>query len=178
MAKKSIRITLFKSELVADIQNKTFLTGRSRSTGSNHEEVAHMQANDDDEDSLQVLRSIKNAVSSLKTKLSEFISATATSDDNNLDNTMEANTFIILLNMPSNYNEATVETLTAEAHQYVVNTAVADWFAITNKADAADYNTLAAANIENIREAINKRVRPERVSPVDATTKAETPGAE
>lgn len=47
MAKKTITLTLYVSELVYDIQNKTYLTGRSRRTGTNHEEVANMQANDD-----------------------------------------------------------------------------------------------------------------------------------
>lgn len=36
MAKKVIAITLYMSELVYDVQNKTYLTGRSRKTGSNH----------------------------------------------------------------------------------------------------------------------------------------------
>lgn len=47
--KKSINLELKMSELIYDIQNKTYLTGRSLSSGSNHSHVANMQANDDDE---------------------------------------------------------------------------------------------------------------------------------
>jgi hypothetical protein len=65
--------------------------------------------------------------------------------------------------MPSNYNNATRDTIAAAAHQFIVNTAIGDWFAITNKADAADYIAQATANIVEIREAISKRVRPNRV---------------
>lgn len=166
MAKKSIPITLYKSELVADVKNKTFLTGRSRSTGANHEDVAHMQAGDDDEELLQIYRTIENSVATLKTKMSEFIDVDVTSSNNNLDDTMEADTFIINLSMPSNYNSATVDNVKSEAHQYVVNKSVSAWFNITNKADAADYEAMAAQNLEGIREAIYKRVRPVRVSPV------------
>ena len=61
MAKKTITITEYMSELLYDIQNKTYLTGRSRQTGANHEEVANMQANDDDENANQIIRSIGNA---------------------------------------------------------------------------------------------------------------------
>jgi hypothetical protein len=177
MAKKSIPITLYKSELVSEIKNKTFLTARSRSTGTNHEEVAHMQADDgNDEDRLQIYRSVENSIATLMTKLSEFIDIEVGSVDNNLDDTIEAETFVINLTMPSNYNEATATTVKAEAHQFVVNKSVAAWFQITDKADADDYETKAAANIEGIREAIYKRVRPVRVSPVkeeDTTTSTE-----
>jgi hypothetical protein len=163
MAKKSITITLYKSELLYDIQDKTYLTGRSRQTGTNHEEVAHMQVNDDDENALQILRSIKNAVSTLKTKLSEFIDSSSVAADNDLGDGAES-TYTISLSMPSNYNEATVETIADQAHDYVVNVSVADWFQITNKTDASDYVTKAEANIENLREALNKRVRPTRTA--------------
>lgn len=163
MAKKTITITLYASELVYDVQNKTFLTGRSRATGANHEEVAHMQANDDEENNNQILRSLGNALGALKTKLSEFISATGTSANDAL---IDGQTNIsISLSMPSNYNNATVEAITAAAHQYLVNTAIADWFTITNKADASDYVSIAGANLEQIREALNKRVCPTRTAP-------------
>jgi hypothetical protein len=67
--------------------------------------------------------------------------------------------------MPSNYNMATIDAITQGIHQYIVNTAVAEWFDITDKADASDYLSAAAANLNVIREAINKRERPIRTAP-------------
>ena len=160
MAKKTLTITEYMSELIYDIQNKTYLTGRSRQTGSNHEEVANMQANDDDENANQIFRSIGNAFAELKTKLSEYLVEDGTTRNNALINT-ESN-LTITLQMPSNYNQTTRDTISAAIHQYIVNSSIGDWFTITNKNDAADYVTLATANLEQIREAINKRVRPTR----------------
>ncbi len=157
---KSIAITLYMSELIYDIQNKTFLTGRSRQDGDNHEKVANMQANDDDENINQVLRSIGEAFSQLKTKLSEYIISEQTTG-NNVQIDGETN-LTVGLTMPSNYNQATVDTVSAGLHQYIVNSSVADWFTITNKDDAADYIAKAGLNIQQVREAINKRVRPQR----------------
>lgn len=161
MEKKNITVTLYVSELVYDIQNKTYLTGRSRQTGQNHEEVANMQANDDDENLNQVMRSIGNAIASLKTKLSEYLDDENTTSNNEQfdENTT---TVAITLCMPTNYNSSTRDTITAAMHQYVTNIAIGDWFTITNKQDASDYVALAAANVEQIREALNKRVRPNR----------------
>lgn len=210
MAKKTITMTLYVSELVYDVQNKTYLTGRSRQTGTNHEEVANMQANDDDENANQILRSIQNAFGTLKTKLSEWLDedgTTATDElmnaeivyykatlaDNKdtwdkvelptngtiaktINNKTELPTsgvatgtiyavapiLYVALIMPSNYNNSTRETINAALHQYIVNTAIGDWFTITDKNDATDYYTLAGNNLETIREAANKRVRPVR----------------
>lgn len=162
MAKKNISITLYMSELIYDVQNKTYLTGRSRSNGTNHEEVANMQANDDDENANQIVRSIGNAFANLKTKLSEFIVETGTTANNKLLTTTSNLTLALV--MPSNFNQATNDTISSALHQYLVNSAIGDWFTITDKNDAGDYVTLAAANLDQIREAVNKRNRPTRAS--------------
>ena len=150
------------SELIYDVQNKTYLTGRSRSNGTNHEEVANMQANDDDENANQIVRSIGNAFANLKTKLSEYIVETGTSASNKLL-TITSNLTLALV-MPSNFNQATNDTIASALHQYLVNSAIGDWFTITDKNDASDYVTLAAANLDQIREAVNKRNRPQRAT--------------
>lgn len=160
MAKKTLTVTLHMSELIYNVLNTTFLTGRSRNNGNNHEEAANMQANEDEENLNQIVRSIGNAFSTLKTKLSEYISSDGTSASNVLIDE-SANLSLTLL-MPSNYNQATAESIASAAHQYLVNIAIGDWFTITNKDDAADYMALAASNLQEIREAINKRVRPQR----------------
>lgn len=164
MAKKVIAITLYMSELIYDVQNKTYLTGRSRQTGTNHEEVANMQANDDDENANQIMRSIGNAFANLKTKLSEYINESGTStNDKQISST---GNLTMSLNMPPNYNNASNDTISTALHQYLVNCAIGDWFTITNKNDASDYITLAAANLEQLREALNKRMRPTRTNVV------------
>lgn len=163
MARKSITITLYMSELIYDVQNKTYLTGRSRDNGNNHEEVANMQANDDDENANQVLRSLGNAFGTLKTKLSEYLVEAGTTANDALISS--STNLTVALTMPSNFNQATNDTITTALHQYMVNMAVADWFIITNKADATDYVNKAVANLQQVRESINKRVRPTRTTP-------------
>ena len=160
MAKQTITITLYMSELVFDVQNKTYLTGRSRSNGENFEQVANMQADDEEENSKQILRSIGNAYGSLMAKLSEYVVSDKTTATNLITN-QEAN-LTIALQMPGSYNKAANEAVVAAVHQYIVNTAIADWFVITNKSDAVEYANLAAVNITQLREALNKRVRPVR----------------
>lgn len=157
---KPITISLDVAELVYDIQNKTYLTGKSRRDGANHEQVANMQANDDDENANQILRSVAIAFATLKTKLAEYLEikeSGASNEPMTGDDTLELN-----LKMPSNYNTSTVKTLAEAAHQYVVAMAIADWFTITDKADAADYIKTAATSLAILSEAAHKRVRPKR----------------
>ena len=181
--KKPVTITLYLSELKYDVHNKTYLTGRSRQADGNYEQVAAMQSNDDEEDLNQLLRVIGNAYNRLKTEMAEYIiedgcqcgclsGNTSTTDDvcncegeegdNILLENDDDDVLTICLQMPSNYNTGTIGTLTQEAHQYIVNITLAEWFNITNKQDAKEYYQMAAANLEVIRKALSKRVRPNR----------------
>lgn len=169
MEKTEVSITMFISELLYEVQNKTYLTGMSRKNGNNHEEVANMQANDDDENINQLLRSIQNSSSTLKTKLSDYIVDTSLSSSNELIG--EGDDYTFVLTVPTNYNHSTVETITSSMHQYIVNTATGDWFSITNKADAENYYRFASDNLEMIREALNKRVRPNRRGAEDKSSR-------
>ena len=165
MARKSVTITLYESELIYEVQNKTSLTGKSRDDGKNFEQVSHMKASEDDESRNQILRSIGNAAALLKTKLDEYVTSSATSANNAQLTGAAGETIVFNLSMPENYNLAMNEAVTAGMHQYIVNRCMVDWFVMTNKADAKEYAELAAQNIIDIREAINKRVRPTRVAP-------------
>ena len=158
---KTISITLDLNEIIYDIQNKTYLTGRSRHDGTNHEQVANMQANDDEESANQILRSVSIAFNTLKTKLGEYIDNNVLSGNNEL--LTRDSTLAIALQMPSNYNNATTDTIASAAHQYIVSTTVAEWFAITNTPDPQQYTALADVCLKLISEAINKRLRPVRI---------------
>lgn len=70
----------------------------------------------------------------------------------------------LFLTLPSNYNHAADDDVAQAVHNYIVNYAIFDWFRIVDKEDAKDYLDLSEANILQIREAINKRIRPTRVT--------------
>lgn len=157
---KLIELNLDLSEIVYDIQNKTYLTGKSRRNDTNHELVAAMQANDDDENANQILRSISMAFSTLKTKLGEYLEQTSTKGGNTLISNDTQLT--LMMKMPSNYNLATIDTVAAAAHQYIVSSAIVDWFTITHKSDAGEYSAQAEVALKIIVEAVSRRIRPQR----------------
>lgn len=164
-SKKNITVILEVKEIVFDIQNKTFLTGRTREAenAKNYEAASQMQVSDDNEYSYQIRRSISNTFASLKTELAEYLDENETTTDNLLESTIDSDGQLkVSLLMPSNYNLASADNLGAGLHQYIVNRTIADWFFITNKADADDYVKLAAQALETARRALFKRRRPVR----------------
>ena len=158
--RKNVTITLYMSELIYDVENKTFLTGKARGNGENYEESADMRANDDAENRNQVMRSIGNAFATLKSKLGEYLVIAGTTA-NNVQLSDQSN-LVVALSMPGNYNTSANDSVTASMHQYIVNLAIAEWFTIFDKNDSTDYLTMAAANLTTLREALAKRVRPVR----------------
>lgn len=153
---KKIAITLLYSELMYDVQNKTYLTSRSRATGDNYETVAYMQADDDSENKNQILRSFNNALSYIYSELSRYLNNDSITTASNL--LIPEEDISIVLNMPYNFNEAATKSIAAAIHQYLVNTAIGDFFLITNKDEAAEYLSQAAVNIREMREAMNRKI--------------------
>lgn len=162
MTRKSLTITLYMSELIYDFQNKAYLTGRSRRAGGMDAEAAsNIQANNDDEDKNQALRSIQNAYSQLLVELSESVKTTAeTTSSNELisDNT----NITINLSLPSNYSMGLKDALTSSIHDYIINKALTDWYLITNPNEAKTYGDLAVFSLKNLHETFNRRERPTR----------------
>ena len=150
------------SEIIYDIQNKTFLTGRSISNGTPTSHIANMQANDDDENAAQILRSITTAVAILRNRLGEFLDLETGSSGN--DSLTEQDNVVFALSMPSNFNISISQTIGEAAHQFIVATAIADWFAITAKGETTDYTAVAEKSLLILEEAICKRSRPTRQS--------------
>lgn len=168
--KKDITITLYMSELIYDVQNKSYLKGRSL-TEQDPARVAYMQANDDDENLNQVLRSIGGAFGTLKSELSEYIEEEATTGNNILQPNKD---IVVALKMPSNFNEAAVKVISEGLHKYLTNMALSEWYKQTDPNDADSYIKLAVENMKEVHDGINKRLRPVRQQP-DTPEPAPTP---
>lgn len=163
--KKTLTVTQKVEELVYDIQNKAYLTGQAREAEGkkSYEAASNMQASDDDENSYQIRRSLANAFSSLKSLLGEYLSEDKSTSNNLIANEIDNNGELKLaFELPSNYNNASADSLGNGIHAYLVDMALGDWFAITNKDDADTYVAHSAVSLENVKRALYKRSRPER----------------
>lgn len=163
--KKNLVITEEVKELIYDIQNKAYLTGQAREAEGKktYEAASNMQASDDDENSYQVRRSLANAFSSLKSLLGEYLSEDKTTSNNRMQSEIDnSGQLTLTFSLPSNYNNASADSLGNGIHSYLVDMALADWFAITNKEDAETYASHSKVSLENVKRALYKRSRPTR----------------
>ena len=157
---KPITVKLDLAEIIYDVQNKTYLTGRAVGNGDNHTHVAHIQANDDEENAAQILRSITTAWAILRNRFAEYLQdGVSTSNNESLTSESELS---LNLNMPSNFNTGVSIAIGEAAHQFIVATAIADWFAITAKGETSDYGAVAQESLRNLEETLSKRSRPLR----------------
>lgn len=158
--KKKVTATIDIKELLYDIMNETYLRGRTIQNGENHKEVASMYASEDDENLDKLLRSIKKGFAEVKTELAEYLDEDGTTTDNSRydgESDLELN-----LTMPSNFNDAATTGVGEAIHDYLKNTAIAEWYMVTNKADAEQYVALAQKSLVSIQQAVSKRSRPKR----------------
>lgn len=163
--KKTVHVTVTMAELLYDISNETYLRGRMADDGTNYRKVAYMFASMDADNRDKILRSVKRAFAEVKTAVAEYLDESALSADDILQDSPDD--IALHLSMPGNYDEAATEGMAEAVHDYIRNTAVADWYLVTDKGDAADYATLAARAMQSLRNAVNRRSRPTR--PATAT---------
>ena len=158
--KKTVTATIDMQWLLYDIMNETYLRGRTIQNDENHKEVASMFASEDDENRDKILRSIKKGFAEVMTALAEYSNVSDTStDDKPIDGTTD---LTLTLSMPSNFNEAATAGLGEAVHDYLKNITVAEWYMVTDKADAEQYAALAQRSMASILSSVSKRSRPSR----------------
>lgn len=155
-------MTFKKSEILYDVMNETHIKAQGKFARGDKSIVAYvLQASDDDSDINKLVRSLQNAMSSLKTHLSHVLvtDGDESSADNILmENGTEQDDIILKLNVSSRFNKAYTSTIINNAHRYIVNTCIADWFVArdSENANAKDYFALASNAINDVQASFVK----------------------
>lgn len=164
-SKKTLTVTLEVKELMHDIMNKAYLTGQAREADGSkgYEAASNMQASEDEDNSYQLRRSLANSFSALKSLLGEYLNEDRDTSNNRIQKIIDDDGQLELaFLLPSNYNNASADSLGNGIHAYLVDMVLAEWFTITNKADAQDYLNHSTVSLETVKRALYKRSRPTR----------------
>lgn len=164
-SKKTLTVTLEVKELMHDIMNKAYLTGQAREADGTkgYEAASNMQASEDEDNSYQLRRSLANSFSALKSLLGEYLNEDRNTSNNRIQKIIDDDGQLELaFLLPSNYNNASADSLGNGIHAYLVDMVLAEWFTITNKADAQDYLNHSTVSLETVKRALYKRSRPTR----------------
>lgn len=155
---RSLQITLSLKEILFDIRNKAYLTGKTREADDRIK--ATIQASTDDD--AQMLRAIQNATNRVCILLSDYIDdeSIASVDNSFFDDESTANS--ISLTLPANFNGGMAKSVATMIHDYIVSSALREWFQLCFKADVNDYVQLNNVELDDIKAAVSKRKAPTR----------------
>ena len=99
----------------------------------------------------------------MKSILSEYLHEDRTTSNNRVQSEIDDNgKLIFAFKFPSNYNNSSVDNLSNGIHSYLVEMALAGWFAIANKEDAEIYAKRSVVSLESVKRSLYKRNRPKR----------------
>lgn len=157
---KDVTITLKKDEILYDIENTTYLVGNSRSTGENFEQVSNMQNSGEGEDRNFVLRSIETAYAEVKRILSRYINEDMAAANNDL--MLATGDFVLSLNVVDVFNESATESLKGAAHEYIIASALMDWFANVKPDEMTIYQTRKQEASVNLLASLYRKKAPLR----------------
>lgn len=185
--KHTIEIHIHVSEMLYDVQQRTYLIGESLRSADNSALAAQVQEVLG-ESGNTILRSFGKSFAVVRDALREYLVSEKHDADNILmsedaevptaltfgyrgrPSTSEdagytaENTLVLLLRMPTNFAMDSRESIAKNIHSYMVDCAMADWLSLTPARDlAAQYTESSAADMMLIRDAVNARQRPNRV---------------
>lgn len=183
--KHTITLRIYTSELLYDVQQRAYTLGNSLKTSENPELSALIQeAVDENENTL--LRSFGQSFATLRDELGEYLISEKHEADNvlldkkakiingltfgyagapseNAESTVD-NTLVMMLRMPTNFAMDSRESIAKNIHAYIVDCALADWLSLTPARElATQYTQSAASDLSLIKQAVNRRQRPNRV---------------
>lgn len=164
---KSVKIQLKKSEIYYDIENSTYIVGLNRSNGDNFEQVSNIQNKGEEEDRNFIRRSIETAFSELKRNVNRFISVASTeslTNSNALPDTTDTSApqFELDLLMPDNFNHASIDSVKNASHEFIVSSALYDWFSAVKPDEIAIYAARKVAANTNVLSALYRKKAPSR----------------
>lgn len=158
------RITLTISEqvkeLVYDIRNKAHLLARSaEDAGLPYKAASNMQPSDEDENDYQIHRSLEMAFLQLQSSLGGYLLDTPDAEGQNLTGREVENEGVLTLSLdlPPCDKRPSADALAKAVHAYLVDATLADWFSLTNKAEAELYIARSQVGLKTIRRILFSR---------------------
>ncbi|MEG2151416.1 MAG: hypothetical protein RRY36_09380 [Bacteroidaceae bacterium] len=154
-----LTINLYKSEIMHEVQNETYLAGKSRFNGTNNDQIYNMQASDEEAHNNKLLRSMQANIESLKTNLSYYLKDSTGMIANNIQSTIvgDDDKVVLSLEVTERFNKSYTQTIAELAHKYIANMMIFEWYNATSPGEAKTFFELASNNIKEIKASFFKQ---------------------
>lgn len=153
---RGVVLTFSRDQLLYDIKNYAYIEGSVMETGSNHQR--HTVQDVGEEGNVdRVTRVLDLTVAKCKEMLYPYTKHDIHREE--LDDKLRApEAYGIVLRVPVNFSQTTVNLLEKLIHEYLVCEAVADWLSITHPSKAEIWKSKAADAESEIRVNLNTRI--------------------
>ena len=171
---KPVKITLKRAYIYYDVENIAYNVGLNRNTGENFEQVANIQNKGEAEDRDFVRRSVDAAFNRLKRNVNRFLTSETATSSNVIATaanqvaleaalkTYDEGGYVLEFKMPENYNLAAVDSVKNAAHDFIVSSALYDWFTAAKPDEIAIYAARKSAANTNLLSALYRKKAPTR----------------
>ena len=149
-----LTITAQKSELMADLRNKTYIIGRQIESvdPKNYRQAEEMIASGDSWDEKEMAGNLNHAAGLLGAQAGEYLSMNESVSDYSLS-----------IVVPENFNSAMIPEIKRLFHSYLVAGAISDWLFVHDKGELAKtYAAESELSARLIIQSLNTRIRPKR----------------
>ena len=157
-----IAVLIFKrDDLLYDIKNYAFIEGSISETDSNH--VRHtIQDVGEDGNVDRVTRVLNLTVAKCKEMLYPYTKHNIHRQELD-DKLREPGVYGIVMRVPKEYSQTSLNLLEELIHEYLVCTVVADWMSITNPTKAEMWKGKAESASREIKTGLNSRMQRVRI---------------
>lgn len=157
-------ITLYKAEVLYDVDNITNRIGLARTDGSGARQTALLQTDTSTNTRAMINRAYALAMAEIRAKLSAYIYITDVSTEGNdkLDSVSStvaatANT-VIVLHLPTTWEQANFDSIVLYLHNFLVYRTIYEYMRIVNPNEAVMYFNLANDAIDHAKWGCDARV--------------------
>lgn len=185
MAKQTIELKLYASELLYDFRVKLAERAAAAYTDETQEKTAQLSENTEEQENT-AMRSIQTSFAIIRKTCADLLTEDTPHADNILmsatrpkesedtvygyaghaadpdKSSLEDNTLTLRLRVTSNFNPSVRDTLAATMHTYIVSSALAEWLKLHAAAEAETYAAEATNALIALNDALSARTRPRR----------------
>lgn len=156
-----LQITIPSKEVMADIIDATYITADNMIVDNEKIKSSIMDAAEDGRRS-RVITFMNRAWGELLHAISGYIYEPLTDDISELSQYTEGY-YIVSLNMPETFNTVSVQAVKGAMQDYLVDSALAGYFAIVKKDEAGMYYEKASTDLARVKKFLASRISPQRL---------------
>lgn len=153
----TITLSLNKKLIFEAVKTDTYITGKVEITtdGSQNAKVYNEQAGDDTYHERKLERTLRGAVGSFESLLTEFVDTSTGSISDTLSSTSDS--FNITINTSDRFLTGLAQPMAALAQEFIINRMIAQWWTAAKPELSNFYLALSNDNIASVRRCLAKK---------------------